>query len=215
MRGKLIFRYGAMGSAKTAHLLMTAFNFEEKGKNVYLAKPSIDTRSGNKISSRVPGLEKECILIEESDKIYDKLFKVDVPIDNLLNNIRVLPTFGYSPSCNSTVILIDEAQFLTKAQVDELTELSDEMGYFIICYGLRTDANTHLFEGSKRLMEISDTIEEIKSMCSCGHKAIINARLNEDGSIMSDIKNQVEIGGNDKYISLCRSCYTSSKGYKP
>lgn len=214
MAGKLLFRYGVMGSAKTAHLLMSAFNFEEKGKKVYLAKPAIDTRSGNKISSRVPGLEKECVLIGRSDKIFDKLFKVDVKCDNLINNllgnIKVLPS---SPPFNSTIILIDEAQFLTESQVNELSDLADN-GYFIICYGLRTDSNTHLFEGSKRLMELADTIDEIKSMCSCGRKATINARIDENGNILHNVENQIEIGGNERYISMCRRCYNASSTHQ-
>lgn len=215
--GKLIFRYGAMGSAKTAHLLMTAFNFEEKGKKVYLVKPSIDTRSGNKISSRVPGLEKECILIDSNDKVLSSIHREMTEndyIDQILDNVSILPDMSLESSSSkaiSEIILVDEAQFLTSDQVDELSNLVDNLGFLVICYGLRTDSNTHLFEGSKRLMELADTIEEIKSMCSCGHKAIINARFDEYGNILHNVENQVEIGGNERYISVCRKCYNYNK----
>lgn len=103
-------------------------------------------------------------------------------------------------------VLIDEAQFLTEAQINDLAGLVDSYHISIICYGLRTDSMTHLFEGSKRLFEIADTIEEIKSTCSCGRKTIVNARIDSDGEIVIG-GNQIEVGGEDKYLSMCRKCY--------
>ena len=107
-------------------------------------------------------------------------------------------------------ILIDEAQFLTTAQVDQLARVVDDYGSNVICYGLRTDFQTHLFEGSKRLFEIADSIDEIKSTCSCGRKTIVNARIDKDGNILTD-GDQVEIGGNDKYVALCRNCWRNRR----
>ena len=107
-------------------------------------------------------------------------------------------------------ILIDEAQFLTTAQVDQLARVVDDYGSNVVCYGLRTDFQTHLFEGSKRLFEIADTIDEIKSTCSCGRKTIVNARIDKEGNIVTD-GDQVEIGGNDKYVALCRNCWRNRR----
>ena len=107
-------------------------------------------------------------------------------------------------------ILIDEAQFLTAAQVDQLSRVVDDYGSNVVCYGLRTDFQTHLFEGSRRLFEIADSIEEIKSTCSCGRKTIVNARIDKNGNIVTD-GDQVEIGGNDKYVSLCRNCWRNRR----
>ncbi|MDD6778584.1 MAG: hypothetical protein PUD91_06080, partial [Bacteroidales bacterium] len=107
-------------------------------------------------------------------------------------------------------ILIDEAQFLTRRQVDQLARIVDDYGSNVVCYGLRTDFRTNLFEGSQRLFEIADTIDEIKSTCSCGRKTIVNARIDHRGRIVTD-GNQVEIGGDDKYVALCRHCWHSRR----
>lgn len=106
--------------------------------------------------------------------------------------------------------LIDEAQFLTEAQVDQLSRVVDDFGSNVICYGLRTDFQTRLFEGSRRLFEIADTIDEIKSTCNCGRKTIVNARIDSRGEIITE-GDQVEIGGNDRYISVCRNCWRNKK----
>lgn len=225
---KLLFRYGTMGSSKSAHLLMTAYNFEEKGKTVLLIKSTVDTRDGNLISSRVPGLVKECHMIGPNESITNLVYPWEfirsvedkIELRHRLTseiievNLKDLPSDpdGVSNGAvmeSNTVILVDEAQFLTESQVEELAELADK-GFFIICYGLRTAANTRMFEGSKRLFELADTLEELKSMCQCGHKTVFNARLNPDNiTINPNPSNMVEVGGNDKYISVCRKCYRS------
>lgn len=182
---KMYFYYGVMGSSKTANALMKKFNFEEKGRRVALLKPSIDDRDGkNVVKSRI-GLECEAISISKEDKIEDIL-----------------------KECNFDTLIIDESQFLTKEQVDELRELSDR-GIMVICYGLKTDYMCNLFEGSKRLLEVADTIREIPSMCKCGKKAIINARYNRNTILYSG--DQIDIGGDDKYISLCYKCWKKGK----
>ena len=107
-------------------------------------------------------------------------------------------------------VLVDEAQFLTPAQVDELAQVVDDFGINVICYGLRTDFRTNLFDGSRRLLEIADTIDEIKSTCTCGRKTIVNARVNSQGEIITEGE-QVEIGGNERYIAVCRKCWRNKK----
>lgn len=180
-----------MGSAKTAMLLTTAYNFEERGVAYLCLKPAIDTREEkNVIRSRI-GIERECSWIYRETDIYA-----------LIADIVAKP--GTPPAW----ILIDEAQFLSAIQVDQLARIVDDFACNVICYGLRTDFRTHLFEGSRRLFEIADSIDEIKSTCSCGRKTIVNARIDSRGRIMTEGA-QVEIGGNDRYISVCRKCWTN------
>ena len=177
-----------MGSSKSLRLLTTAYNFEEKGIDFLCFKSSIDTRDGDGIIKSRIGVQRECIKIEQSDN----LFKIIS--DSISNNQHIKK------------ILIDESQFLTKRQVEQLGHVVDTFDIDVMCYGLRTDFRTELFEGSKRLLELADTIEEVKSHCSCGRKAIINARFTSNGDIVLH-GNQVEIGGNDRYKPLCRKCY--------
>ena len=190
--GKLYFRYGTMGSAKTAMLLTTAYNFEERGMAYKCFKPVIDTRDKkNVIRSRI-GIERECSWIYNDTNLYEA--------------IRKVMEAGEGPQW----ILVDEAQFLTPEQVDQLARAVDDFGINVVCYGLRTDFKTQLFEGSKRLLEIADTIDEIKSTCTCGRKTIVNARINSLGEIITE-GDQVEIGGNDKYIAVCRNCWRNKR----
>ena len=192
-RGKLYFRYGTMGSAKTAILLTTAYNFEERGMEYMCLKPIIDNRdSDNIIKSRI-GISRECKWIYPDSDIYEM-------VKTLFEETLVVKDW----------ILIDEAQFLSREQVDQLARIVDDYGSNVICYGLRTDFQSNMFEGSKRLFEIADTIDEIKSTCTCGRKTIINARVDKNGMLVLD-GNQVEIGGDDKYVALCRSCWRSRK----
>lgn len=200
--GKLYFRYGTMGSAKTAMLLTTAYNFEERGMAYRCFKPVIDTRDKkNVIRSRI-GIERACSWIYAESNLYEM--------------IREMLVEGEGPQW----VLVDEAQFLSAAQVDQLAQVVDDFGINVVCYGLRTDFRTKMFEGSKRLMEIADTIDEIKSTCTCGRKTIVNARVNSAGEIITEGE-VVEIGGNDKYIAVCRNCWRnkrieqSSKGRLP
>ncbi len=187
--GKLYFRYGTMGSAKTALLLTTAYNFEERGMAYLCFKPVTDTREKrNVIRSRI-GIERECKWIFPDTNLYELI-------------ARMSADGGMVPEW----MLVDEAQFLSPAQVDELARVVDDYGCNVMCFGLRTDFQTHLFEGSRRLFEIADSIEEVKSTCSCGRKTIVNARIDSKGRIVNEGE-QVEIGGNDRYVALCRKCW--------
>lgn len=188
-KGKLYFRYGTMGSAKTALLLTNAYNFEERGIPHVCYKPVTDTREGKSVIRSRIGIERECRWI--------------YPETNLMEEIRNLNEKG---SEMPEWILVDEAQFLSKDQVDQLASIVDEFGCNVLCYGLRTDFRTAMFEGSSRLFEIADSIDEIKSTCSCGRKTIVNARVDSKGNIMTEGE-QVEIGGNERYMALCRKCW--------
>lgn len=188
---KLYFRYGAMGSSKTANALMVRYNYIEKGQKVILLKPSIENRDGyNIIKSRI-GLSAECELVEE-----------------LLEKIKQTEK-SRGKWNEADVIIIDEAQFLNTEQINELARIVDEYHISVICYGLRTDFTSHLFEGAKRLMELADVIEEIPTICWCGKKAQFNARV-KDGQIARNGE-QIEMGGNESYVSLCRKHYMSGK----
>lgn len=192
-KGKLYFRYGTMGSAKTALLLTTAYNFEERGMRYVCLKPIIDTREErNVIHSRI-GIERECRWIMADTDLY-------------LLATKLCEEAG----CLIDWFLIDECQFLSAEQVDQLARLVDDFGCNVICYGLRTDFRTHLFEGSRRLFEIADTIDEIKSTCTCGRKTIVNARIDSNGDMVEEGA-QVEIGGDDKYIAVCRNCWRNKR----
>lgn len=192
-KGKLYFRYGTMGSAKTALLLTSAYNFEERGMKYVCMKPIIDTRDNkNVIKSRI-GIERECRWIYNDTDLYQlaqELFE---------ENLAVIDWF-----------LIDEAQFLTPEQVDQLARIVDDYGSNVVCYGLRTDFKSKMFEGSRRLFEIADSIDEIKSTCTCGRKTIINARIDSNGDFVEDGA-QVEIGGDDRYIAVCRKCWRNKR----
>ncbi len=192
-KGKLYFRYGTMGSAKTALLLTTAYNFEERGMSYRCMKPVVDTRDGEGIIRSRIGIQRECTWIYPETNLYD-IAKQDVE------------TTGSSIDW----YLIDEAQFLSTAQVDQLSRIVDDFGSNVICYGLRTDFQSHLFEGSKRLFEIADTIDEIKSTCTCGNKTIINARIDANGEIVEEGA-QVEIGGDERYVAVCRRCWRNKR----
>lgn len=191
--GKLYFRYGTMGSAKTALLLTQAYNFEERNMTYACLKPIIDTREGAPVIRSRIGIERACSWIYHDTNLYE--------LARQLCDERgsVVEWF-----------LVDEAQFLTERQVDQLARIVDDFGCNVVCYGLRTDFQTHLFEGSRRLFEVADSIDEIKSTCACGRKTIVNARIDPHGNFVSEGA-QVEIGGDDRYISVCRSCWTRKR----
>ena len=192
-KGKLYFRYGTMGSAKTALLLTSAYNFEERGMKYVCMKPIIDTREkSNVIKSRI-GIERECQWIYHDTDLYQ------LAQDLFEESMTVIDWF-----------LIDEAQFLTTEQVDQLARIVDDYGSNVVCYGLRTDFKSNMFEGSRRLFEIADSIDEIKSTCTCGRKTIINARIDANGDFVEDGA-QVEIGGDDRYIAVCRKCWRNKR----
>ncbi len=188
---KLIFRYGAMGSSKTANALIVAYNYKERGKRVLLLKPIADDRSKN-ISSRI-GLSEKCLAAEEYlDCINDN--------SDIIDESKKLPY---------DVIIIDEVQFLEPRYIDLLAFIVDTYDIPVICYGLKTDFTGHLFEGSKRLLELADNIEEIPTICWCGRKARFNARI-ADGKVIKT-GNQIQIGGNESYVSLCRKHFNLSE----
>lgn len=183
---KLYFRYGAMGCGKTAQLLQVAFNYKEKGMTVCVMKPKIDTKAGSKLQTRI-GIERDIdYLILEDDDIYE-----------IVKN-------KYS---KSNCILIDEAQFLSKEQVDNLMRIVVKLNIPVICYGLRTDFLTNGFTGSIRLLEIAHTIEELKTICKCGRKATYNARYVNDRIVTSGTSIVIDNDPNVKYVSLCPHCY--------
>ena len=161
---KLYFRYGAMGSSKSSNALMVAFNYYEKGQKALLLKPSVDKRDGDRVISSRIGLSQECELVED---IMDEEGLFDERIKN----------------GEFDAIIVDEAQFLSKWQVDVFTEIADYCNIPVLCYGLRTDFQGNFFEGSEALMQVSDNIEEIKTICWCGKKATYNARYNENGIV--------------------------------
>lgn len=183
---KLYFKYGAMGSSKTAQALITKYNYEENGLKVWLIKPSADTRDGEQILRSRIGLEAAVEVIPPETDIYARYL-----------GIREL---------NCDVIIVDECQFLTEAQIDQLRAIVDEHNIPVMCFGLRTDFQTRLFPGSRRLMEVADTIQEIKTICDCGAKATVNARIDSTGHIVTQGA-QVVLGGNDSYIAMCHKCY--------
>ena len=183
---KLYFKYGAMGSSKTAQALITKYNYEENDLRVWLLKPSADTRDGENILRSRIGLEAEVEIV--------------APQTNLVE------LFCRERMGRCDVIIVDECQFLTTAQIDELRSLVDEYNIPVMCFGLRTDFQTKLFPGSHRLMEVADTIQEIKTICDCGAKATVNARIDGEGHIVTQGA-QVVLGGNDSYIAMCHKCY--------
>ena len=183
---KLYFKYGAMGSSKTAQALITKYNYEENDMSVWLIKPSADIRDGvDMLKSRI-GLQARVEVIPPSTDIYRRF------------------TQTRRGSCD--VIIADECQFLTPAQIDQLRAIVNDYGVPVICFGLRTDFLTHLFPGSRRLMEVADTIQEIKTICDCGAKATVNARIDCEGYIVTEGE-QVLLGGNDSYIAMCHRCW--------
>ena len=182
---KLYFKYGAMGSSKTAQALITKFNYEERGMKVWLIKPSIDNRDGAVILRSRIGLEAECTTVSPTDDIFEMFSREEYRAD---------------------VIITDECQFFTPENIDQLRRIVDELGVPVLCFGLRTDFLTKLFPGSMRLFELADSISEIKTICSCGKKASVNARIDGAGHIVTE-GSQVMLGGNDSYVAMCHRCY--------
>ena len=185
---KLYFKYGAMGSSKTAQALITKYNYEENGMHVWLIKPSADVRDGADILKSRIGLEAKVQIIAPATDVYDLFAKTQ------------------KGSCNA--IIVDECQFLTPEQIDQLRYIVNDFNVPVMCFGLRTDFQTKLFPGSMRLMEVADTIQEIKTICDCGAKATVNARIDGEGHIVTQGA-QVFLGGNDAYIAMCHKCYVN------
>ena len=193
---KLYFKFGAMGSSKTAQALMTKFNYEEKGQTVWLIKPATDTRD-----DRVDEEGKVHTILRSRIGLYAEAEAIDKDFDILAEFDR---RSGLRPYTD--VIICDECQFLTEEQVNEMKDLADRRDIPVLCFGLRADFQTKLFPGSKRLFEIADSITEIKSICRCGRKATVNARFDDYGEIVIEGA-QVVLGGNDRYEGMCYKCY--------
>jgi thymidine kinase len=181
-----------MNSGKSGMLLMQAHQFEERNIPFLCLKSIIDTRDGEDVIVSRVGIKRECISINVGDNIYDLIYNYTA---NAILEGMEKPLW----------VLVDECQFLSRDQVDQLAMIVDKLNINVMCYGLRTDFTTNLFEGSKRLMELADSIEEVKTLCHCGRKAVVNARFN-NGELVTDGE-QIVIGGNDMYTSICRKCY--------
>ena len=181
---KLYFKYGAMGSSKTANALITKFNYEERGMRVWLIKPALDDRDGvATIRSRIGLSAQAFVATREAD---------------------LLREFAAHPDTDA--VIADECQFFNPAQIDQLRCIVDQYDVPVLCFGLRTDFLTHLFPGSSRLFEVADSITEIKTICACGKKAIVNARIDGEGHVVTE-GGQILIGGNDAYVAMCHSCW--------
>ena len=183
---KLYFKYGAMGSSKTAQALITKYNYEENDMSVWLIKPSADIRDGAGILRSRIGLQANVEIMTPDTDVY-KLFEMT-----------------RKGKCD--VIIVDECQFMTPRQIEQLRFIVNDFNVPVICFGLRTDFQTKLFPGSMRLMELADKIQEIKTICDCGAKATVNARIDGNGHIVTEGA-QVVLGGNDSYIAMCHRCY--------
>ena len=190
---KLFYFWGSMNSGKTLELLSTAFNLEENDIQIMVLKPALDTRDGEGIIRSRAGLERKCVMIDKEVNLYKAIKAYRNVLSAQFEELKW--------------VIIDECQFLTEEQVDQLSDVVDFLDVNVMCFGLRTDFQSHLFPGSKRLFGLADDIEEIKSSCKCKErKTSINARFDEDGEIITE-GSQVEIGGNDKYRAICRKCW--------
>ena len=196
---KLYFRYGAMGSSKSANILMVRYNYEERGQYAILLKPSTDDRDGeHKFQSRI-GLSDPAEYVDDFLKEISKLW-----------NGKETEYLYHGKKVNA--ILVDEAQFLSPEEVDALSDIVDFYEIPVLCYGLRTDFLNHLFPGSRRLMEIADVIEEVPTVCWCGKRAQCNTRYS-NGKIVREGA-QIMLGSNESYVALCRKHYKEGKLWK-
>ncbi|MGF1793470.1 thymidine kinase [Photobacterium profundum] len=189
---QMYFYYSAMNAGKSTTLLQSSFNYRERGMRPVIFTAAIDDRFGaGKVSSRI-GLEEDAELYNKSDDLWSKLsvMHADTHID---------------------CVLIDECQFLTKEQVYQLTEVVDKLHIPVLCYGLRSDFRGELFDGSRYLLSWADKLVELKTICHCGRKANMVIRQDETGHAIAD-GDQVEIGGNDRYVSVCRKHYKEALG---
>ena len=196
---KLYFRYGAMNSGKSTALLQAAFNYEERGQQVLLAKPAIDSKGDNAIVSRLGMTRDVDFTIAPDEDIYAAFTR---------ERERVIRDFGRDVSC----LLVDESQFLGEGQVDDLLRIAILEDVPVLAYGIRTDFQTVAFPGSRRLLEIAHSLEELKTICRCGRKAVFNART-VNGQFVFD-GDQVAIDGDAEvsYQALCGACYLEESG---
>ena len=187
---KLYFRYGVMGSSKSAQALITKFNYEEQGMRVWLIKPAADTRYGKDIVRSRIGLEQTGDVITEEMN----LFEIFRDREKEFND----------------VIIADEAQFLTPAHIEQLRDIVDNYNVPVFCFGLRTDFRTKMFPGSARLFELADSVSELKTVCTCGGKAMVNARIDGEGNIITEGA-QIMLGGNESYRPMCYKCWKKAQ----
>lgn len=182
---KLYYYYGAMGSSKSANALMVEYNYRERGQKALLAKTNIDTRDGKTLIRSRIGLEHECLLLSQVCAMSDEALR------------------------EYDAIIVDEIQFAKREEVDFLAHVVDDLNVPVMCYGLRTDFQLNLFEGSERILALADEIHEVKTVCWCGKKATTNARYNEHGIVRAG--EQIMLGANDEYIALCRKHFIEGK----
>ena len=187
---KLYFRYGVMGSSKSAQALITKFNYEEQGMRVWLIKPAADTRYGTDIVRSRIGLEQTGDVITEEMN----LFEIFRDREKEFND----------------VIIADEAQFLTPAHIEQLRDIVDNYNVPVFCFGLRTDFRTKMFPGSARLFELADSVSELKTVCTCGGKAMVNARIDGEGNVITEGE-QIMLGGNESYRPMCYKCWKKAQ----
>ena len=183
---KLYFRYGVMGSSKSAQALITKFNYEEQGMRVWLIKPAADTRYGKDIVRSRIGLEQ--------------------PADVITEEMNLFEIFRDREKEFNDVIIADEAQFLTPEHIEQLRDIVDNYNVPVFCFGLRTDFRTKMFPGSARLFELADSVSELKTVCTCGSKAMVNARINGEGNVITEGA-QILLGGNESYRPMCYKCW--------
>ncbi|BDI21519.1 thymidine kinase [Herbiconiux sp. L3-i23] len=191
---KLYFRYGAMNSGKSTALLQAAYNYEERGQKVLLAKPSVDVKGDTSIVSRL-GVERTVDFTVSADD--------DIALAFARERDRVVRETGDAVAC----LLVDEAQFLTETQVDDLLRIAIVDDVPVLAYGIRTDFQTVAFPGSRRLLEIAHTLEELKTICRCGRKALFNARRIGDRFVFAGDQVAIDTIEDTTYESLCAACY--------
>ena len=187
---KLFFRYGVMGSSKSAQALITKFNYEEQGMRVWLIKPAADTRYGMDVVRSRIGLEQ--------------------PADVITEEMNLFEIFRDREKEFNDVIIADEAQFLTPEQIEQLRDIVDNYNVPVFCFGLRTDFRTKMFPGSARLFELADSVSELKTVCTCGGKAMVNARIDGEGNIVTEGA-QIMLGGNESYRPMCYKCWKKAQ----
>ena len=187
---KLYFRYGVMGSSKSAQALITKFNYEEQGMRVWLIKPAADTRYGKDIVRSRIGLEQ--------------------PGDVITEDMNLFEIFRDREKEFNDVIIADEAQFLTPAHIEQLRDIVDNYNVPVMCFGLRTDFRTKMFPGSARLFELADSVSELKTVCNCGGKAMVNARIDGEGNVITEGA-QIMLGGNESYRPMCYKCWKKAQ----
>jgi thymidine kinase len=196
---KLYFRYGAMNSGKSTALLQAAYNYAERGQQVLLAKPSVDSKGDRSIVSRLGVQRNVDFIVEPQDDVLDLFFRY---------RTRTLAATGSPVAC----LLVDEAQFLTPRQVDDLLRIALVQDVPVLAYGIRTDFRTEAFPGSRRLLEIAHSLEELKTICRCGRKALFNARKVGDRFVFDGAQVAIDSEDDVSYESLCGECYLAESG---